>query len=909
MLLFNRLRLVGFKSFVEPTDLPIETGLTGVVGPNGCGKSNLVEALRWVMGETSPKQMRGGEMDDVIFGGTASRPGRNIAEVSLLLDNSARAAPAQFNDVETLEVARRIERGEGSVYRVNGRDVRARDVQILFADSATGARSTALVSQGRIGALIAAKPSDRRMLLEEAAGITGLHSRRHEAEIRLRAAESNLKRADDILQTLDAQLQNLKKQTRQTARYRNLSQLIRTAEATYFYLRWRSADAELDEGKWRLASAETEVVERTRAAAEAATIQAEQASVLPALRHTEAEAAAELQRLIIAREQLEAEERRLEEQRREIETRLAHIGQDTEREEGLRAEAREAVRRGAEERAVIESARAGETAAQAEAENLLRDAAGAVAAGDTKLADLTREVAEAEARRDALIRAAAELDERIARLAARAQELAGISARIEAEAVAGSAVAEAEVEAERARLALQSARANAETAEAAREPAESARARAEDSERAAQAALAKVEAEEAALARLLEAGAPDLWPPLIDAITVDVGSEAALGAALGEDLSAPTDEAAPVRWRTLPPLVDAPALPAGAEPLSRFVRAPDALARRLAQIGVVAGEEEGRALSVHLRPGQRLVSRDGGLWRWDGYTAAAGAPMPAAIRLEQRNRLKAVRAMLTEVRAAFAAAKSEADSTRAGALAAHHSERGARAALQAAEDAHGRARDAVANLRQKSAEQNSRLAALADQSRAVEDDLAEARAGAKRAAEEIAGLPDPRAARERLEKIREDLARARTAERARQAACDALHRAAAERRSDDESEGTRLDRRRTRSASHEQPDVRRDRIGTVEPVSRRDRKPAHPRVLRGRARQALARRIPRLDRAGLHRRPARHLAGAPDGPARTVRDRHRRQSLADRLVDHRQRLVRGRVVPGHASGLRESRPC
>ncbi|MCC7017433.1 MAG: AAA family ATPase, partial [Rhodospirillales bacterium] len=435
MLHFNRLRLTGFKSFVEPTDLLIEDGLTGIVGPNGCGKSNLVEALRWVMGETSPKQMRGGEMDDVIFGGTASRPGRNIAEVALLLDNSARSAPSQFNDAESLEVARRIERGEGSVYRVNGKDVRARDVQILFADSATGARSTALVSQGRIGALIAAKPADRRLLLEEAAGITGLHSRRHEAEIRLRAAEANLKRVDDVLQTLDAQLQNLKKQTRQTARYRNLSQHIRTAEATYFFLRWRSADAELDEGKWRLASAETEVTERTRAAAEAATAQAEQASGLPELRHAEAEAAAELQRLVIAREQLEAEERRLEESRREIETRLAHIGQDTEREEGLRAEAREAVRRLADERAAIEAARAGEGAAQAEAESGLRAAAETVAAQDLKLAGLTREVAEAETRREASIRAAAELDERVDRLAARIQELVGQRARVDAEAV------------------------------------------------------------------------------------------------------------------------------------------------------------------------------------------------------------------------------------------------------------------------------------------------------------------------------------------------------------------------------------------------------------------------------------------------------------------------------------------
>ena len=218
MVSFNKLRLVGFKSFVDATELLIEPGLTGIVGPNGCGKSNLVEALRWAMGETSAKQLRGGEMDDVIFSGSTTRPGRNVAEVMLLLDNTDRKVPAQFNDNEELTVSRKIERGEGSAYRVNGLDTRAKDVQLLFADSATGAHSTALVSQGRVGAIIAAKPTDRRALLEEAAGITGLHSRRHEAELRLKAAEANLSRLDDVIVTLESQLAQLKKQARQAIR-------------------------------------------------------------------------------------------------------------------------------------------------------------------------------------------------------------------------------------------------------------------------------------------------------------------------------------------------------------------------------------------------------------------------------------------------------------------------------------------------------------------------------------------------------------------------------------------------------------------------------------------------------------------------------------------------------------------
>jgi len=208
---FNRLRLTGFKSFVEPTDLLIEPGLTGVVGPNGCGKSNLLEAIRWVMGESSYKNMRGTAMEDVIFSGNSKRPARNMAEVALYLDNKDRTAPAAFNDSDTLEVVRKIERETGSAYRINGKDARARDVQLLFADASSGARSPALVRQGQISEIIAAKPKGRRKILEEAAGITGLYTRRHEAELRLKGAETNITRLDDVMGQLEIQLVGLKR--------------------------------------------------------------------------------------------------------------------------------------------------------------------------------------------------------------------------------------------------------------------------------------------------------------------------------------------------------------------------------------------------------------------------------------------------------------------------------------------------------------------------------------------------------------------------------------------------------------------------------------------------------------------------------------------------------------------------
>ncbi|HKT19338.1 MAG TPA: AAA family ATPase, partial [Stellaceae bacterium] len=281
---FAKLRLSGFKSFVDPTELLIEPGMTGIVGPNGCGKSNLVEALRWAMGENSAKRMRGGEMDDVIFGGTGARPARNVAEVALSLDNAGRDAPKPYDAVSEIEIVRRIERGTGSDYRINGREVRARDVQLLFADAASGAHSAALVSQGRIGAIINAKPSERRMLLEEASGITGLHSRRHEAELRLKAAESNLVRLEDVLRALETQLESLRKQARQAGRYRRLSDHIRRAEAVLLHLRWKYATAEHDAAVARLNAAEIEVADHTAVALAAERRREERAAELPGLR-------------------------------------------------------------------------------------------------------------------------------------------------------------------------------------------------------------------------------------------------------------------------------------------------------------------------------------------------------------------------------------------------------------------------------------------------------------------------------------------------------------------------------------------------------------------------------------------------------------------------------------------------
>ncbi|MBY0583014.1 MAG: AAA family ATPase, partial [Sphingomonas sp.] len=276
----KRLRLSGFKSFVDPADLRIEPGLTGIVGPNGCGKSNLLEALRWTMGENSAKSMRGAGMEDVIFAGTTTRPQRDFAEVSILIDGATDSA----TDNEETEVVRRIERGAGSAYRINGRDVRAKDVGLLFADAATGAHSPALVSQGRIGAVIAAKPAERRAMLEEAAGIAGLHVRRKDAEQKLRATETNLMRLDEVIGDQENRANALRRQAKQAERYRALSDQIRVAEARMIFSRWRDAAAAADLARAEAAEADARVANAAEAQRAAAAHQQAAIDTLTAVR-------------------------------------------------------------------------------------------------------------------------------------------------------------------------------------------------------------------------------------------------------------------------------------------------------------------------------------------------------------------------------------------------------------------------------------------------------------------------------------------------------------------------------------------------------------------------------------------------------------------------------------------------
>ncbi|HAO43312.1 MAG TPA: chromosome segregation protein SMC, partial [Afipia sp.] len=424
----TRLRLHGFKSFVEPTDFLIEPGLTGVVGPNGCGKSNLVEALRWAMGETSHKSLRAADMDAVIFAGSGNRPARNHAEVAMTIDNSDRSAPSAVNDQDMLEISRRIEREAGSVYRINGKDVRARDVQILFADAATGARSPALVHQGKIGEIIQARPDQRRRVLEDAAGVAGLHARRHEAELRLKAAETNLTRVEDVIGQLASQIEGLKKQARQAIRYREVAAKVRKAEAMLFHLRWIQSHADVAEAGQTHDLNVREQAERTLQQAEAARIQAIRASELPGLRESEARAAAGLQRLTNAREMLDREEARARERVTELDRRLTQFAADIEREQRQLSDADVALARLESEDSVLKDEIRSRVEKRSGADERVAEAEATLAAAERTFSELTTALADLTAKRNQIEANVRTHRDRLARLD---QDIVNVQSEVE----------------------------------------------------------------------------------------------------------------------------------------------------------------------------------------------------------------------------------------------------------------------------------------------------------------------------------------------------------------------------------------------------------------------------------------------------------------------------------------------
>ena len=730
----TRLRLLGFKSFVEPTDFLIEPGLTGVVGPNGCGKSNLVEALRWVMGESSHKSMRASSMDEVIFSGSNSRPARNNAEVAIAIDNSTRSAPAAFNDQDSLEIARRIERDAGSSYRINGREVRARDVQILFADASTGARSPALVHQGRIGEIIQAKPEQRRRVLEDAAGVAGLHARRHEAELRLKAAEANLLRVEDVIGQLAAQIDGLKKQARQAIRYRTVSSQVRKAEATLYHLRWTAANGAVTDAEHAKDLCVRTVADRVGAEAEASKRQALAAASLPQLREAEARAGAALHRLNVALQDLDREEARAKDRIVELDLRLVQFAADTEREQRLAADAEQAIARLAAEEETIRAEARESAGRRSGVDAEVSEADAELGAVEKIFTDLTTAFADLTAQRNRFENAAREHGERITRISS---EIEAIERELATLQPANSGPLAAILEGTQA--ALTEAEAAAIAAEAAHNNAraelEAAREASAESEKRVQ----RLETEAKTLSKMLSLETRSLWPPVIDHTSVEKGYEKALGAALGDDLDAPVDPSSPMHWTKVASEGGDPGLPDGVEPLAHYVKAPAQLARRLAQIGVVE-RDAGIRLAGALKTGQRLVSREGDLWRWDGFVAAAHAPTGAARRLAQRSR--------------FAEIDGELESARSDVEAKRRALEAAQSAFESASSAETEKRARERDLNRQAA----RLSALTEARARLNVSRDEATAARTQAQSALGGLAPAADLETKLAHVRDDIA-------------------------------------------------------------------------------------------------------------------------------------------------------
>jgi len=738
-MLIRKLKLSGFKSFVEPAELRIEPGLTGVVGPNGCGKSNLLEAIRWVMGENSPKSMRSGGMDDVIFAGTAQRPPRDFAEVVL---------HAADDDGEEIEVTRRIERGAGSAYRVNGRDVRAKDVALVFADAATGAHSPALVSQGKIAAVIAAKPAERRMMLEEAAGIAGLHVRRRDAEGKLRQTEANLARLEDLMAGLDSQIAALRRQAKQAERYKALTERISHAEARLVFARWRDAAAAAEAARAHASEAQQRVETAQQAAQTAQKAQQALAGRLAEAREELADrrddASAHGHRMAALASQLEAAEQRLA----DLDRQKLRLEEDRGEADRLTRDAAEALKKLTQDLAAGEAALAEDERRRPGFERASEDAERAGRAAELALAKATADHAGVEAEWRIAEAEVAQVEARLERLESEARRLAEQRAALNAQGDAAETVVEAQAAVEQAAVALGRARGALEQGQARKEALAAARDEAGSALATARAELAGIEREWQALTRDREARARQAagkhgLPAALDRLSAAPGYERALAAVLGRDARAPLGAApadAEGRFWT------GAAAPAPvADSLAAHVRdCPPQLAARLALVHV-ADTDDGRALG----PGEWLVTRDGRLRRWDGFVARGEGAAEAA-RLEAENRFVELDAAIPARREAAAKA-DQAQRTAQEALS--ELQRDLVAAEREAQQAAEAERQALRALDQAEAARE-RLAARAEELAAAEGGLAEQR---QQAAAELdaaqarkADLPDPETGRAAL---------------------------------------------------------------------------------------------------------------------------------------------------------------
>ena len=606
---FKKLRISNFKSFVDPVEINIAKGLTGVVGPNGCGKSNLVEALRWAMGETSYKSMRTSAMDDVIFSGTENRPPRNFAEVSLVLDNKERNAPKDYNSEEVVEVTRRIERESGSAYRINGKDIRARDVQMLFADVSTGARSPSLVRQGQIDELISQKPEQRRRILEEAAGISGFHVRRHEAELRLNAAQTNLERLDDVLKELSSQMRSLKKQAREANRYKSLSKEIRKAQSVVLAVKYEVINKQLSESKNQFAEAVKDHQETIREVASLNSEEIKYQAELTPLRENAAKDSAKLQRLVIEMEGLDKEFLRQKERASELSEFIQSTKSQLVRENEILTDLKDLLSKQGDNEFNIQKKSDTEKSIKEHTEDLIKN--------NILLEEFSSFYSKQENIKK-IISSDNDLKESILSQIKRENNLLDDL---------GSTSEDSQIE----------AKTSNEKEQAIRTEIEVKIKELKKSEDFVSNMVATYSQKEA-LKRIIGESF-DNDETLIDKLNVTPGYENALDALLGDELYYSTNEKNPIYWKLLDEFEEDHELPNNCEPLSNYVKGSDALKRRLNQTGII-NKEDGMKLISRLKHGQRLVSKEGDLWRWDGLVVKSTSSSSASERLQNRNQLE-----------------------------------------------------------------------------------------------------------------------------------------------------------------------------------------------------------------------------------------------------------------------------
>ncbi|MDA9564861.1 chromosome segregation protein SMC [Alphaproteobacteria bacterium] len=633
---FQSVRISGFKSFLEPTEIQMNMGLTGVVGPNGCGKSNIVEAIKWIMGENSARQMRGDGMDDVIFSGTNERPSRNFAEVSIKLDNSEKKAPAIFNHYDEIEITRKIEREKGSVYRVNGKQVRARDIQLIFADNGTGARSSGIVGQGRIAQIIDSNPEDRRVILEEAANIKGLHSRRHEAELKLKGASDNLDRLSDIEQTYKEQLIELEKQGRKAARYRSVGERIRKAEATLFFNLMNNAKKEANDLDIQLKKANENVSQGQIKVAEHIKSQLHLANKIPDLKKDEAEKAATLQTLNITKIKLDEEKSSAQNTLQNIINQINLINNDIARESEIKEDAKKSLSTLLTEEKNLKEDNENFSTKITKATDLVKKLRSISDAADDKLSTITSEIYSIKSDKS-------DLEKRINNLKQKIEVTQNQLANFNIEDDKNRFKLDKEKIINLKKLIQENNQLN-DGYKVELEKLEKLETRLIEEKNTAVFEFNKVNLEFDSLSTLL--GRDTLNSNTLEKTIGNINNlEEAIGSVLGETLLAPilSDDQSTENttyWRDDFKTISPASLPESVIPIVTKITKSSILDTALKGVGIVNNKEIAFKLQKKLTFGQALTTPSGGLWRWDGFVQPQGVQNSYSERLQQIARLR-----------------------------------------------------------------------------------------------------------------------------------------------------------------------------------------------------------------------------------------------------------------------------